>query len=396
MVEPGAVVGLDITGFTADGDGLAFLEGQEIRVFGALPGESLTAEITLRKRKYLFAEVKGLSVASPRRVEPACEYFAFCTGCQWQHLDYSFQLEMKTDKVRKALQDNGLEAVLVRPALGADNPWHYRNHARFTVWRDGSVGYVHRETRRLIAIESCMIMHPWINGTLSMLQGKCRNMTQMSVRYGVNSGQWLIQPKLEIPGVDLASGQSHYEEVFCGHTVRISSPSFFQVNNVQAEKLVSTVLHYVVPTGCETVVDAYTGVGTFAIALSEHVAVAVAIEESYSAIKDAQANLSGLSNVKLIQSKVEDALAEFPVAPDAVILDPPRSGCHQSVLKAMGICAPKKLVYVSCDPETLARDMAVLCRNGFDAVEVQPIDMFPQTHRVECVAFLESRRKVMA
>ncbi|HLC23156.1 MAG TPA: Maf family nucleotide pyrophosphatase [Dehalococcoidia bacterium] len=389
MIPYGTLLTVEITGFTSDGDGLAHWQGQEVRVFGALPGETVKAEFRRQKRQYMFAETIEALVASPRRVKPACRYFGVCTGCQWQHVDYTYQLELKTERVREAIGAVGLDRAIVRQTLGAANPFNYRNHARFSVGREGKVGFVHRETRRLVQVDSCLIMDPWINRTLSTLQGRCLRMTQMSIRYGTHTAQWLIQPELNIAGDCPASGQSYYEEKFLGHIFRISSPSFFQVNHAQAEKLVAVVLGHLQPKGTETVVDAYAGVGTFAVVLAPYVARAVAVEESASAIKDARQNVSGLANVELVQSKVEDALALFSPAPDAVILDPPRAGCHPDVLAALGRFAPMKVVYVSCDPETLARDMAVMCHSGFRPVEVQPVDMFPQTHRTECVALLE-------
>ncbi len=391
MFDVGPLFELDITALTVEGDGLGFRDGREVRVFGALPGETVTAQTISDRRKYLFAQAVEVSGLSSQRVRPKCPHFGACTGCQWQHVDYEHQLGLKQRQVQQALQKFGLDPGITQPVLPADVPWNYRNHARFTLRRDGSAGFVHRETRRFVRIDACLIMHPWINDTLEKLQGRCRGMTQVSVRYGVNTGRWLIQPGLNIEGVELASGQPYYEEVFRGRTFRISSPSFFQVNLEQADKLVSTVLHYLNPDGTETIVDAYAGVGTFAVALAPYVGRAVAIEESASAIKDARENVSGLPKVQLVQGKVEHELAAFPSRVDAVILDPPRSGCHPDVLAALGRHAPNKLLYVSCDPETLARDMAALYRNGFEPVEVQPLDMFPQTHRVECAAFLVSR-----
>ncbi|MDO8472918.1 MAG: Maf family nucleotide pyrophosphatase [Dehalococcoidia bacterium] len=388
ILEVGSTAEVDITGMTPEGDGITFWDGQEVHIFGALPGERVRTEIVRRRRNYWFGQTVEILEASGIRGKPACPYYGTCTGCQWQHIAYERQLDLKTDHVREVVRGAGLDEAVVKSTLPAEVPWNYRNHARFTIRRDGSVGFVHRETRRFVQVGSCLIMHPWINGTLAALQGRCVGMTQMSVRYGVNTGSWLIQPRLVIPGLELESGQRFYVERFQGHPLRVSSPSFFQVNIPQADKLMAAVLRYLAPDGEQTVVDAYAGVGTFAVALSGHVRKVVAIEESASAILDARSNIEGLSNVELVQSKVEGALSSFPSAPDAVILDPPRAGCVPEVLEALGRYAPEKVIYVSCDPVTLARDMEILSRHGFQAVEVQPVDMFPQTHRVECVALL--------
>lgn len=393
LLEVGAFLEVDVTGMTPEGDGLCSCEGQELHIFGALPGERVQVEILRRQRDYWFCQTTDVVDAAEHRVKPECVFYGMCTGCQWQHAAYWKQLELKTDLVKSVIRGVGLDEGVVRPTLAADVPWNYRNHARFTIRRDGSVGFVHREMRRFVKVGSCMIMHPWINGTLAAMQGRCVGMSQGSVRYGVNTGSWLIQPKLRIPGLELESGQRFYSEMFQGHLMRIAASSFFQVNIPQADKLISAVLRHLEADGKQTVVDAYAGVGTFAVALSGHVGKVVAIEESASAIQDARCNIEGLSNVELIQSKVENALSSFSFAPDVVILDPPRSGCFPDVLEALGRYAPEKVMYVSCDPGTMARDMAILCSHGFQAVEVQPVDMFPQTHRVECVALMKRKER---
>ncbi|MBI2857483.1 MAG: class I SAM-dependent RNA methyltransferase [Chloroflexi bacterium] len=380
---------IHISAMTADGDGLGVLDGREIRVFGALPGEAVEPRIRSDRKPYLFADAESVLESSPSRVAPLCQYFGDCTGCQWQHVKYGTQLEIKRRKVQAAMEARGLNPSLVQPVTPADEPWAYRNHARFTLRRDGTVGFVHRETRRFIRIDHCRIMHPWINSALAKMQGSCKGMTQASVRYGVNTGSWLVQPRLSIPIPELASGQKYYEELLCGRRFRISSPSFFQVNIPQAEKLVTLALACLRPSGNERVIDAYCGVGTFAVAIAPHVGEVIAIEESSSSIADARENIAGLDNIRLVQGKVESEMELFHTHSGAVIVDPPRSGCHQAFIDAAGRSDIGKVVYVSCDPDTLARDVALLCRWGFQMQEVTPVDMFPQTHRTECIALLE-------
>ncbi|MEW6033501.1 MAG: Maf family nucleotide pyrophosphatase [Chloroflexota bacterium] len=393
MAEQGQRLRVEISALTLEGDGLALRDGDEVRVGGVVPGEVVLVEVVRRRRRYLYARLVELVAASSRRIEPACPYFGLCTGCQWQHMDYACQLELKADHVRNCFRGAGMEDVPVRSVLGMADPWHYRNHARFTVDRQGRVGFVHRETRRFVPVDRCRIMHPWINEALSLLQGKCAGQTQLSVRYGVNTGQWLIQPRLEIPGFPLATGQRYYEERLLGHSFRISSPSFFQVNLSQAERLVSVLLRYLEPRWTEALMDAYAGVGTFAVLFSAHVAKAIAVEESAAAIRDARVNVSMLPNIELVQARVEAVLGSIPVVPDMVVLDPPRAGCHPDALAALARRAPQRVVYVSCEPASLSRDVATLCRSGYRLVEVQPVDMFPQTRQVECVALLEKDQR---
>ena len=240
-------------------------------------------------------------------------------------------------------------------------------------------------------IDRCLIMDEGVNEILAHLQDKCEETTQLSVRYGVNTGEWLIQPTLQTLDVTLEVGQTHYEEKLHGTRFRIASPSFFQVNSKQAERLVDLVRECLDLKGNETLVDAYAGVGTFAVLLAPHVARAIAIEESASAVSDARRNIEGLSNVTLVEARTEDALADLEAAPDAVVLDPPRAGCHPRALEALMALAPERVAYVSCDPATLARDLKILCEERYRLLEVRPIDMFPHTYHIEVVATLRKR-----
>ena len=203
--------------------------------------------------------------------------------------------------------------------------------------------------------------------------------------------KWLIQPTLQSLDISIDSGQSHYEDELLGRRFRIASPSFFQVNNRQAARLVELVRERLRLAGGEMLVDAYAGVGTFAALLSPSVGRVIAIEESAAAIRDAEVNVAGLDNVALVKGRTEEVLAGLTEAPDAVILDPPRAGCHPDALKALAELAPSRVVYVSCDPATLARDLRLLCQGPFELREVQPIDMFPHTYHIEAVATLERR-----
>ena len=204
----------------------------------------------------------------------------------------------------------------------------------------------------------------------------------------MNSGEWLIQPRLSINDVGLEAGQPHYSEVLSGRSFRIGSPSFFQVNSAQAERLVALVKRQLRLGGRETVVDAYAGVGTFAVLLAEHAAKMIAVEESDAAVADARVNTAGIDNVEIVLGKVEDVIDDLDIAPDAVVLDPPRSGCQRQVLEAVARWRPGRVCYVSCDPSSLARDLDIMVGLGLAVESIDPVDMFPQTYHVECVATL--------
>ncbi len=365
-------------------------DGKPVFVFGGIPGETVTAEVVATRRGYVAARVTGVSDPSPHRVEPACRYFGECTGCQWQHVAYERQLEMKREVLADALHRVGGLDVEPLPTLPSPGTLGYRNHARFTVSKQGGrLGYVHKERRRHVEVAECLLMAPWINHALASLQGHVAETTQLSLRYGVHTGDYLLQPTFQEMDVPLASGQKHYQEALLGHRFRVSSPSFFQVNTRQAEQMAELVMGELRMDGSQTVVDAYAGVATFAVLMADRARRVIAVEESKSAVADARVNIEGIPNVELRQARTEDVLSELAAGGvDAVLLDPPRAGCMPGTLDALLDVPPERVVYVSCDPETLARDLAVLTAGPFRIEQVRPVDMFPQTYHVEAVATL--------
>ena len=384
---------LTLEGMGPLGDTYAHHDGQVINVFGGIPGEEVVARILRYKRRrqhYVSALVTEVLKPSPHRVAAPCPYFGPCTGCQWQHMDYSHQLELKQEAVESQMKRYPeLEGVPVSPTVPGPELFNYRNHARFSVRAQGSLGYINRISRRFVKIDECMLMAPGINEALSQLQGNCQETTQLSVRYGINTSDMLIQPTLQSPEIPLHSGQTQYREKLLDQPFRISSPSFFQVNTKQTEQMAELVRTRLQLTGDEVLVDTYAGVGTFTVLFAPYVRKVIAIEESVAAVKDAAVNTLGLDNLEFIEGKTEEALGSLDEPPDAVILDPPRVGCHPDALEATIRHHPRRVVYVSCEPETLARDLSLLVKGGFSIEAVEPVDMFPQTHHVECVTTLK-------
>lgn len=372
------------------GEAQASMDDTPVFVANAIPGEEVVARVLRRRRHHVAAEAIGILKPSPHRVTAPCPYYGPCSGCQWQHIAYERQLEMKRTLVVEQLRRFGnFEDAPVRPTIPGE-PWGYRNHARFTISRHGgALGFVHKETRRWVRIDRCMLMHESINQALAKIQDRCAETTQLSIRSGVTTGSLLIQPTLKESSIPLPSGQMHYEDEILGRRFRVASSSFFQVNIAQAERMVRLIEERLGLSGREYVVDAYAGVGTFAILLAGKAHKVVAIEESPSAVKDAKSNARGIRNVEFVEAKTEAVLSKLTERPDAVIMDPPRVGCHPQALAALIALAPPKVVYVSCDPSALGRDLRVLCDGGYRLTEVQPIDLFPQTYHVECVATLE-------
>ncbi|HWO93374.1 MAG TPA: class I SAM-dependent RNA methyltransferase [Dehalococcoidia bacterium] len=386
---PREFIRLRITDMAHRGYALGRYDGQVVFAAHGIPGEDVTVEITQRRQDYLVGRVVEVHEASPARVDAPCQYYGRCGGCQLQHIDYAEQLRLKTHIVREQLRRFAhLSDTPVLPAVPCDPPWAYRNQTRFTVWH-GALGFVGAQTHRFVRIDECLIADPAINETLQQLQDRVPGARQVMVRVGVNTGDRLLQPSLErFPDVTLPSGQRHLHESLLGADFRVSASSFFQVNTRQAETLVRLTIDALDLQRSDVVLDAYAGVGTFAKIVAPQVCQVIAIEEAASAVDDAKVNLAGIANVRIELGAVENLLPTLGVTPDAAILDPPRTGCHRSTIEAIVGGGIERLVYVSCEPATLARDIALLIEGGYELRSVQPVDMFPQTYHIECVAGL--------
>jgi len=388
-ITRGQKLTLDLTSWGRLGEAMAEYEGLDVFVFGGIPGERVVAEVVRVHRKHVAARMVEVLEPSPHRVTPPCQYFGDCTGCQWQHLDYQAQLAAKRDKVIDALvRVGGFAEPPVGLVLPSERQYGYRNHARFTVGQDGVLGFVNRETRQFVGIDNCQIMHAQVNRRLSQLQGNCDETTQLSIRAGTETQDYLVQPQLFHPDIPIPTGQKSYADSVDGKQFRVSSPSFFQVNIEQAAAAVETVHRCLDLQPEDVLLDAYTGVGTFAVLLAPYVKKVIAVEESSAAVTDAKENASGVENLEFVLGRTEDVLLRLQEKPAALVLDPPRSGCKPEALKSLIHLGIPRVAYVSCDAETLARDLKVLCDGGYRLKEVVPIDMFPQTHHVECVAVL--------
>ena len=389
ITQQGDRVTLTLTSWGRLGEAMADFDGYNVFVAGGIPGERVVAEVVKVHRKYVSAKVVDVLEASPDRVEPPCPYYGECTGCQWQHLSYDAQLKTKHEKVTDALQRVGeLADPPVSEVRPSPDQLGYRNHARFTINRDGALGFINRETRQFVRIDKCLLMHQGVNDLLEELQDHCGETTQLSIRAGKYSGDFLIQPYLVHPEIGVLTGQKRYTESVAGQDFLVSSPSFFQVNVEQAAAAADVVRDRLHLTADDVLLDAYTGVGTFAILLAPSVKRVIAVEESSAAVADAKQNAGDLQNLEFVLGRTEDVLRNLPVKPDVVVLDPPRSGCQPRALESLIEMAPSRVAYVSCDAETLGRDLKILCQGGYRLDEVAPLDMFPQTHHVECVALL--------
>jgi 23S rRNA (uracil1939-C5)-methyltransferase len=393
------------------GDAVGRCEGKAIFVPYGIPGESVRVEVVRDRGRFAHARLLDIVSASPQRVQPPCPYFGACGGCQWQHVAYETQLEYKRLIVHAQLQRiAGLPEVTVHPPLGMSNPWRYRNHVQFSVSRDGALGFMAAGSREVVAIEKCLLMHPLIEEMFDSLDIELSDLQRLSLRAGINTGEQMIifemasdePPELEVDmpiscvlllsdGTAVTLVGSHYiHELVAGRAYRLSASSFFQVNTHQTEKLVSLVSTYLNPEPEDIVLDAYCGVGTFALGMGARAKQVIGIESNLAAVADARVNAADMDNMVFVGGPVEEIMPTLDVTAPLLVIDPPRTGLDQNALSAVVNLAPVRIVYVSCDPATLARDIKRLVAAGYHLREVQPIDMFPQTYHIECVAVLTS------
>ncbi len=384
------IIELELDGLGPRGDACGSdADGRPIYVAGGIPGERVRARVYKRGRHSTSAEMIALVRPSPHRVEAPCPLFGHCNGCQLQHVAIARQLELKHAMVADQLVAVGLEPACVRAPVAAPSPWHYRNHARFTVKR-GRLGFVRRHRHAFFEVPQCLLMEPRINTLLATLQGRLQETTQCNIRVGAPADAISIQPRLSLD--EPASGQPWVIEVLGGRSFRVSTPAFFQVHRAQAERMVEIVRAAVLEVAATSVLDAFAGVGTFAALLAAHVDHVVAVEESGPAVRDASYNFGGLSNVALRLGKAEQvlrAMVDEDAAIDVVLVDPPRAGCLPDALDAIIALRPRRVVYVSCDPGSLARDLRAMVDRGYALAWVQPLDMFPHTVHIEAIAVLD-------
>ena len=437
---------LQLTAIAHGGAALGRHEGRVIFVPYALPGETACVEITEDKGRYAFARLVEVLEPSPDRVAPPCPYFGptGCGGCQWQHAAYEAQLRFKAKIVADQLTRIGsIAEPPVHPTLPDGTGWAYRNHAQFHPAPGGGLGFqgvsvgrprgrglraegrgqglqaedhnarpepapdeVEGQGQRVVVVDECLILHPLLSELYATLDLDLPGLLRLSLRAGTETGDSMLifeteddlPPSLEsdlpVSCVLLLSdgrhanliGNNYITEIVAGRAYRISAPSFFQVNTPQAAQLVRLVTEYLDLRGGETVLDGYCGVGLFTAHLAERAGLVIGVELAPAAVADLLENTAEFDNVELIEGPVEAVLPDLDVPLDAAVVDPPRAGVDRFALDALVAHRPARVVYVSCDPATLARDTRRLARAGYRLVEVQPVDMFPQTYHVESVA----------
>lgn len=445
-VAVGDKVVIELEDLAYGGDAVGRRDGFAIFVPHGIPGEVVEIEITQVKQSYARGEVIDVVKSVPERISGDCNVEGVCGGCQLQHIDYQAQLKYK----RKMVKDNierigGLAEVDIKPVLGMEHPYFYRNKAQFPVGiKDEEVvtGFYAPGSHDIIDTEECLIQHQLINrvirkavelvekyeipiydedshsGLLRHLVvrvGVCTN--QAMLVFVINGqripGQQKIAEELmaEIP--ELVSiqnnincqktnvifgdktysveGETKIVDYIGSIKYQISAQSFFQVNTLQAKKLYDQILEYAALNGEETVVDAYCGIGSISLYLAQAAKQVYGIDVVSQAIDDAKENakLNNIDNCYFEVGEVREILPNLKssgLEPEVIVVDPPRKGCHDQVLETFLELKPAKIIYVSCKPSSLARDLEQLTTANYEVEEIQPVDMFPQTYHIESVA----------
>jgi len=419
------------------GYGVGYLEGLMVFVPRTAPGDVIDVRLTEYRRRYALGEILALRQASPWRVPAPCPLYDDCGGCHLQHLQYTHQLAHKTAQVQDAMVRFGqLPDVPVAPMLGSPQPFHYRNKALYHYdAARGALGLVARHGSQILDVPHCLINDPRADAVLARLRALAvtqpalqRALHQVQVQVGQRTGDVLVtvfvravlsaelQRQLWDSLHDLATGlflhvkTRETPELFDGTTspiagaqvihervgpwlFRIEPQAFFQVNTVQMERLYALVQDAAALRGHEVVFDLYSGGGTIALTLAPHCQTVHAVEVHRQATLLAmqQAAALGVSNCQFRTGKVERIVQRYlaeGIRADIAVLDPPRPGCRPAALQALALMRVPRLVYVSCSPPTLARDLRLLHDLGYCTTGVQPVDMFSQTYHIECVATL--------
>lgn len=409
MLKKNDVIRLYIEDITNDGEGIGKSDGFVWFVKDTVPGDEIEAIVMKTKKSYGYARLKNILKSSPDRTEPVCRKARACGGCTLQCMKYTAQLLFKRNKVKNNLVriggfDSESVEALLGDTIGMEKPWRYRNKAIIPVGKDKNgkrtAGFYAAHSHDIIECEDCLLQpeefKDIVKKALSEYSGK---MTHILLRKGFKTGQ-LMAYAVENHDTNavLAGklthlyGEETIEDCIGDLRFKISPRSFFQVNPVQVERLYGKAIEFAGLTGKETVWDLYCGTGTITLSLAAKAKKVYGVEILEDAIKDAviNAEANGIDNAVFYVGKAEEVtLRDDFEKPDVVVVDPPRKGCDSICLDTIIRMAPERVVYVSCDSATLARDLKIMCENGYELKKAVPVDMFPQTTHVECVVAIQ-------
>lgn len=450
-VQTGQKIELTITGYSHAGEGVGKYEGFTLFIPFAAAGERVLAQVEAVKKNHGRARLVKVIQPSPERSAPPCGVFGKCGGCQLQHVSYAEQLRMKERQVRDSFSRIGrMEEVKIHPVIGMERPWGYRNKAQVPFGTEGGkavAGFYASGTHRVVDMDTCLIQHPLNDRVVRKVKQLARRLDtpiydernhrgilrHVMVRTGFHTGecmvvlvtngeklprrqQWVEALRREIPQLKsiIQNINRRRSSVVLGPENRllwgreviydrigdimfaISAHSFFQINPVQTKVLYDRVAEYAGLTGGETVIDAYCGIGSIALYLARRAKCVYGVDIVGAAIRDAERNaaLNRMNHVTFEEGAAEEVMPRWlreGIKPDVIVLDPPRKGCDPALLETAASMRPDRIVYVSCNPATLARDAKYLAELGYRVREVQPVDMFPHTGHVECCALLDPK-----
>ncbi len=450
MISKNSETEIQIESMGSEGEGIGRTDdGLTVFVAGAIPGDRVLAHITKVKKSYAYAIIAKVLSPSSFRVEPKCPVASKCGGCTLLHMDYAEQLRLKAEKVKDCIERiGGIKNPPMEPIVGAENLYYYRNKAQFPVGtdRDGNpiAGFYRKHSHDVVSNSDCLIQAP-VNRTI--VEAVLRYMKEHSVSsYNEETGRGLVRHIFtrlgfatkelmvclvingeKIPAeedlterlksaakaenctlsslclnvnkkntnvimgesIKLLYGREYIEDKIGDITYRISPLSFYQVNPEQTLKLYKLALEYAGLSGSETVWDLYCGIGTISLFLAKAAKEVYGVEIVPEAIEDAKKNaeINGITNAFFSAGAAEDLAPTLP-RPDVIVVDPPRKGCDEKLIETILKNAPKRLVYVSCDPATLARDLKILTEGGYTLDRVRPVDQFLHGGHVETVVSL--------
>ena len=456
------IVKLHIDKLAYGGRGIARLDGFVIFVKGALPGDSLNAQVFKKKKSYAEARMLELIEPSPDRIQPPCPYAGFCGGCQLQNLRYEKQLDYKKDQVLESMEHIGaVKDFVVHDVIPSEKQFAYRNKMEFSFsdrrWflpsemhkreteGDFALGlHVPGTYNKVIDMEACLLQGETGNQILREVKTYVRGCGVpvygikthegfwrfLAIRYSTAFDQWMVnivtsedRPDAVQPLADnlirnfktirsvvnnitqskasvalgehekIIAGEKYIKDKIGAFDFQISSNSFFQTNSLGALRLYQTVLDYSEFRGDENVLDLYSGTGTIPIFIARQARTVTGIEINESAVRDARKNCekNAIHNCSFICGDIREKISAITEKPDLIIIDPPRAGMHQDVLAHVLRLSPEKMVYVSCNPSTMARDIGLMIQD-YEVIEMQPVDMFPHTYHIEVVAKMTRRR----
>lgn len=404
------IVELEMTGWAYGGEALGRAEdGRVIFAAFAAPGERVRVELTESRERWARGRLLEVFEPSEDRIDARCPHFALCGGCHYQHLPYEDQLAIKSailgDQLRRI---GGFEEAPVEPTLPSPSPWNYRDRLRFHLTAEGKLGFYTWVDHRVFPLEVCHLPREDVARRWPQLELEAMgNLEEVEVRADTRGTPMIIlhgtgEPELAVDldlpgsvvwlsenGATVLAGDPYGWMDVGDKSFRLSPGSFFQTNTELVEGMVEEVLTGAAASPDDVVFDLYAGVGLFTAFLADRAAKVTAVEESPWAAADFEVNLSRADGVELYEASVEEALPAIPHTADVIVVDPPRAGLGRSVVDEILSRKPRRLVYLSCDPATMARDGQRLAKGGFQLQRALPIDLFPQTYHIESLTIWE-------